>query len=82
MQEGRDKFLLNNPSGGMGVLQRTGMNNGTSMEVDESNNKGELRLEGRLVRDGIRNKIWRKGYRQPKLSSVVPSFEIFVIDTS
>ena len=54
MQEGRDEFLLNNPSVGMGVLQRTGMNNGTSMEVDESNNECELRLEGRLVRDGTR----------------------------
>ena len=63
MQEGRDKFLLNNPSGGMGVLQRTGMNNGTSMEVDESNNEGGLRLEGGLVRDDIRNELWRKWYR-------------------
>lgn len=82
LEEGRDEFLLNASSSGMGLLRSTGVNNGTSMGVDESNDEGELRLEGRLVRDDIRNELWRKGYRRPTSSTVVSSSENIVFEMS
>ena len=63
MDETREEYVMNNPQCGLGLSRQ----NASGYERDD---EGELRLEGRLLRDEISNGLWTSGYRRS--SSSIP----------
>ena len=50
----------------MGGLQRdTSNHNNSNRAEQECLNETELRNEGKIVRDTIKDELWSKGYRRP-----------------